>query len=222
MRSIALAGLCCFVAAGMGCRSVCPCHCPCPLACDEAHPAAQAPREQIGPMAPPAPQRIVIEVVQKPPVDLPALPQPAVRQAIPPTPAPAGAVQYAAAVPALTASPASSPAILGGVAYQTPFAASRGFFLDAGSIFDWLLAPFQWLRIVTVAQPQLPAVVLQQTPQYVQTAYAQPLPVLPQAFPGYICPPCPPCAMPPVPNVRAAELDDLARRIHELRNASGN
>lgn len=107
-----------------------------------------------------------------------------------------------------------------------------GLFVDVSAIVDWLRAPFLWLRFVTAPQP----VMLPQWPQYVQPAsYAQSVVMAPQvqsfpayvapqpqAFPAYVCPPCPPCAMPPATNLRAADLDELSRRIRDLRGSLSN
>lgn len=255
MRSIALfALLCCVVT---GCRGPCPfpCHWPCN---NDSQPAPQTQPAQIGPpatpreqVALPQPQRIVIEVVQKAAPDAVCAtpPQPAARQAISPAPAPAALGPLPGGIAAVPLPP-GQPACLGsavaasprfmfapdGVTYQgqpMPGAiASRGLFLDVGAIFDWLLSPFSWFRVVSATQPvaQAAPMMLQQMPQYVQAAYpqAQPMPMWPQAFPGYVCPPCPPCpacasTMPPAAaGLRAADLDALTRQIQELRSAAGN
>ena len=122
--------------------------------------------------------------------------------------------------------PAAS--LSGGLVYQAQASQSPSLLIDVGGIFNWLLAPFQWMRFVNA--PQQPSVVLQQWPQYVQPAsYGQPMAVMPQAFPGYFCPPCPPCPAcaqtvpPPISNnLRAADLDEITRRVRELRTALGH
>ena len=111
------------------------------------------------------------------------------------------------ALPPATAVPqAIAPSPAPAVAISRPW--------SMGLVLDFFPLPIPYLRPVAVP---LPPMLVQ---QYVQpVSFSAPIQAQP---PAYLCPPCPACTMPPANSLRAADLDDLARRIHDLRAALGN